>query len=81
MGTVRHLADWMIQKHFEVVARCMRQNFDSWGDLYLKTVMWALGWRHPDTFEELETQWPKMLRSLFKIKVRVVPLKLGVNPR
>jgi hypothetical protein len=81
MGTVRRLADWMVAKHFEMVAQCMRQNFEAWNQLYVQTAMRDLGWVWPETFDDMDAEWPTILRRVLKIKVRVFPRELGVTPR
>lgn len=73
LGTVRKLAAWMEANHFRVVAHWMKKDFDSWQAMYVQTMMKHLGWVWPDTIDEMDAQWPRMLRETFKIKVRVIP--------
>jgi len=80
IGTVRKLADWMEANHFRVVAHFMKKDFDTWQARYVQKVMHDLGWVWPDTLDDMDAQWPRMLREAFKIKVRVFPRELGVNP-
>ncbi len=70
LGTVRKLASWRDANHFRVVAHLMKKDFATWQARYVQTVMHELGWVWPDTIEEMDAQWPRMLREFFKIKVR-----------
>jgi len=79
LGTVQKLAAWMETNHFRVVARCMKKDFASWQAMYIQTVMKSLGWVWPDTIDEMDAQWPGMLREIFKIRVRVIPHELGFS--
>ena len=81
LGTVRRLAEWMEANHFRVVAHWMKEDFDSWQQMYVQTVMKQLGWVWPDTIDEMDAQWPRMLREIFKIKVRGFSREPGVNQR
>jgi len=80
IGTVRKLAAWMEANHFRVVAHFMKKDFDTWQARYVQKVMHDLGWAWPDTLDDMDAQWPRMLREAFKIKVRVFARELGVNP-
>lgn len=81
MGTIRKLASWMEANHFRVVAHFMKKDFDSWQAKYVQKVMHDLGWAWPDNFDEMDAQWPKILREALKIKVRVFSREPGVNPK
>jgi hypothetical protein len=81
LRTVRKLAEWMKVNHFRAVNHLMKKDFDNWQAMYVQTVMKHLGWVWPDTIDEMLAQWPRMLRDVFKIKVRVIPREPGVNSR
>jgi hypothetical protein len=81
LGTVRKMAFWMEANHFRVVNRLMKKDFVTWQGQYVQTVMHHLGWTWPDTIDDMAAQWPRMVRELFKIKVRVISRESGVNPR
>ncbi|HWG41284.1 MAG TPA: hypothetical protein VN688_00755 [Gemmataceae bacterium] len=81
LGTVRKLAEWMNANHFRVVNHWMRKDFANWQTMYVQTVMKHLGWVWPDTIEEMDAQWPRMLRKVFKIKVRIFSRDPGVTAR
>jgi hypothetical protein len=80
LGTVRKMASWMEANHFRVVNRLMKKDFSSWQAMYVQTVMKSLGWVWPDTIDEMDAQWPRMLREALKIKVRVEWHLLKSNP-
>lgn len=81
LGTVRKLAAWMEANHFRTAAHLMKKDFATWQARYVQTVMHELGWVWPDCIEEMDTQWPRMLHEIFKIKVRVFSRDSGVNRR
>ena len=80
-GTVRKMASWMEVNHFRVVTRLMKKDFATWQGKYVQTVLHHLGWAWPETIDEMDAQWPTILREALKIKVRVFPRESGVNPR
>jgi hypothetical protein len=81
LRTVRRLSEWMEANHFRVVAHWMKEDFDSWQAMYVQTVMKQLGWVWPDAIDEMDAQWPRLLREIFKIKVRVFSHELEENSR
>lgn len=72
LRTVRNLADWMEANHFRTVNHWMKKDFGNWQAMYVQTVMKHLGWAWPDTMDEMDAEWPRMLREAFRIKVRLV---------
>lgn len=72
LRTVRKLADWMEVNHFRTVNHWMKKDFANWQAMYVQTVMKQLGWVWPDTIEEMDAEWPRMVREIFKIKVRLI---------
>ena len=81
MGTVRKMASWMEANHFAVVAHLMKEDFATWQSQYVQTVMRELGWTWPHTVEDMDAQWPRMLREKLKIMVRVFSHEPKVNSR
>jgi hypothetical protein len=81
MGTVRKMATWMEANHFGVVTRLMKKDFASWQGKYVQTVLQHLGWAWPETIDDMDTQWPTILREALKIKVRVFSREPGVKTR
>jgi hypothetical protein len=81
MGTVRKMATWMEANHFGVVTRLMKKDFASWQGKYVQTVLQHLGWAWPETIDDMDTQWPTILREALKIKVRVFSQEPGVKTR
>jgi hypothetical protein len=81
LGTVRKLAEWMKANHFRVVNHWMKKDFGNWQAMYVQTVMKHLGWGWPDTIGEMDAQWPRMVREIFKIKVRVIAREPDENFR
>lgn len=81
LTTVRKLAAWMEANHFRTVNHWMKLDFANWRTMYVQTVMKHLGWVWPDTIDEMDAEWPRMLRETFRIKVRLVPRDPGVNSR
>ena len=81
LGTARKLASWMEANHFRVVTRLMKIDFASWQGRYVQTVMKHLGWVWPETIDEMEDEWPRILRQTLKIKVRVFSREPGVNSK
>ncbi len=79
LGTVRKMASWMEANHFRVVNRLMKKDFDTWQGKYVQTVLHHLGWVWPGTIDEMDAQWPRILREALKIKVRVFLREPGVN--
>ncbi len=79
LGTVRKLEEWMEANHFRVVTHWMKKDFTSWQAMYVQTVMKHLGWLWPDTIDEMDAQWPGILRNKFKIKVRLFAREPGVQ--
>lgn len=79
IGTVRKMADWMEANHFRVVAHFMKKDFDTWQAKYVQKVMHDLGWAWPDNLDEMDAQWPRILREALKIKVRVFPREPGME--
>jgi hypothetical protein len=73
LGTVRRLAAWVEANHFRVVARLMKKDFARWQASYVQTAMRELGWISPKTLDDMQEQWPGILRDRLKIKVRVFP--------
>lgn len=71
LGTVRKLASWMEANHFRAVTHWMKKDFANWQAMYVQTVMKHLGWVWPDTIDEMDAEWTRMLREVFKIKVRI----------
>ena len=81
LETVRRLADWIEANHFRVIVRLMKKDFATWQDKYVQTVMHHLGWVWPKTLDDMDAQWPMILRKALKIKVRVFSRDPGVNPK
>jgi len=81
LEAVRKMAAWMEENHFRVVSRLMKQDFATWQGKYVQAVMHHIGWVWPDTVDEMETEWAKILRTVLKIKVRVISRDPGVKPR
>lgn len=81
LGTVRKLAAWMEVNHFRVVTHWMKKDFANWQAMYVHTVMKHLGWVWPDNIDEMDAEWPRMVRELFKIKVRLIPREPDENSR
>lgn len=81
LATVRKLASWKEANHFRVVTHLMKKDFASWQARYVQTVLRQLGWTWPTTLDELDAQWPRMLREIFKIKVRIFSRDPGVTAR
>ncbi|OWK34126.1 hypothetical protein FRUB_10097 [Fimbriiglobus ruber] len=81
LRTVRKLATWMEANHFRVVTHWMKEDADNWQVMYVQTVMKHLGWVWPDTIDEMDVQWPQMLRDILKIQVRVLPREPRVKSR
>ncbi len=81
LGTVRKLAEWMKVNHFRAVNHWMKKDFANWRAMYVQTVMKHLGWVWPDTIEEMDAEWPRMLREVFKIKVRLISVEPSENSR
>lgn len=72
LGTVRRLAKWVEESHFRVVTQLMKKDFATWQTRYVQTVMHELGWTWPDSIEEMDAQWPRLIREVFKIKIRLI---------
>jgi hypothetical protein len=81
LETVRKMASWMEVNHFRVVTHWMKKDFATWQGKYVQTVLHHLGWVWPETLDDMDAQWPRILRQAFKIKVRVFPRELGANPQ
>jgi hypothetical protein len=81
LGTVQKMASWMEANHLRVVTRLMKKDVATWQDKYVQTVLHHLGWVWPDTLDDMDTQWPRMFREIFKIKVRILSREPGVNLR
>ena len=79
LGTVRKLAGWMESNHFRVVTQCMKKDFENWQPNYVQKVMNDLGWVWPDSLDEMDAQWPVILRKTFQFKVRVFARETGVR--
>lgn len=72
LGTVRKLAAWMKANHFRVVTHLMKKDFATWQAAYVQTVMKHLGWEWPESLDEMDAGWPRLLRQTLKIRVRVM---------
>lgn len=72
LRTVQNLADWMEANHFRTVNHWMKKDFGSWQAMYVQTVMKHLGWVWPDTIDEMDAEWPRMLCEIFRIKARLI---------
>jgi hypothetical protein len=81
LATVRKLARWIEANQLRVVTHLMKKDFSSWQATYVQTVMKHLGWEWPVTIDEMDARWPKMLREIFKIKVRLIPREPIESPR
>jgi hypothetical protein len=81
LGIVRRLAKWTEANHFRIVTCLMKRDFATWPTKYVETVMFHLGWDWPETLDDMDAQWPNILRKSFKIKVRVISRDPGVNAR
>jgi len=78
LGIVRKLATWMEVNHFRVTTHFMKKDFDSWQARYVQKVMQDLGWIWPATLDEMDAQWPTLIRKTFRFKVRVFAREPGV---
>lgn len=73
LATIRQLAAWAEANQLREVRRLEKGAPHAWQEPYMRLVLKNLGLIWPNKRQGLERDWPAMLQSTLKIRVRVFP--------